>query len=94
MVGRTNDPVIAQLRSASGRRSKVIKDRQRVEATVEVPGVGKLVLIVDSEGRYVLRTSSEGEGASAGAQLASGEMSAAEHEPDSGGTRLLNHPTS
>jgi hypothetical protein len=80
-VGRTKKPVTAQLRSAAGRTSKVIKDRQRVEATVNVPGAGKLVLIVDSEGRYVLRTVSEGREASAGAQLASGEMRAAEHEP-------------
>jgi hypothetical protein len=76
------EPVIAQLRSAAGRSSKVIKDRQRVEATVNVPGAGKLVLIVDSKGRYVLRIVSEGSEASAGAQLVSGEMRAAEHELD------------
>jgi hypothetical protein len=81
-VGRTKEPVTAQLRSAAGRSSKVIKDRQRVEATVNVPGAGKLVLIVDSEGRYILRTVSQGSEASAGAQLLSGEMRAAEHESD------------
>jgi hypothetical protein len=80
-VGPLHHAVRAQLISASGRSSKVIKDRQRVEATVNVPGAGKLILIVDSEGRYVLRTSSEGDEASAGAQLASGELHAAEHEP-------------
>jgi HSP20 family molecular chaperone IbpA len=71
----------AQLRSASGMRSKVIKDRQRVEVTVEVPGAGKLVLIVDSKGQYILRTSSEGDEASAGAQLVTGKLHTAEHEP-------------
>jgi hypothetical protein len=77
-VGRTGELVRAQLNSASGRSSKVIKDRR----SVEVPGAGKLVLSVDSEGRYALRTSSNGGEASAGAQLASGELPAAEHEPD------------
>ena len=43
-MGRIKEPVKAQLRSASGRSSKVIKDRQRVEAAVEVPGSGTLVL--------------------------------------------------
>ena len=79
-MGRTKEPVKAQLRSASGRSSKVIRDRQRVEAAVEVPGAGTLVLSVDSEGRYALRTSSDGEEASASIQLASGEMRAAERE--------------
>lgn len=45
----------AQLRSSSGRSSKIIKDRERVEAVVEVPGVGKLTLYVDSGGGYSLR---------------------------------------
>ena len=49
------EPVKAQLRSASGRSSKVIKDRQAIEAVVEVPGVGRLVLHVDSRGTYSLR---------------------------------------
>jgi hypothetical protein len=81
-VGRIKEPVKAQLRSASGRSSKVIKDRQRVEAAVEVPGSGTLVLSVDSEGRYALRTSSDGGEASASTQLTSGEIRAAERGSD------------
>ena len=94
-MGRTDELVIAQLLSASGKSSKVIKDRQRVEATVNVPGAGKLVLIVDSEGRYVLRTAGEGGKASAGAELASGEMRAAEHGPTKAapGSLLAQRPT-
>jgi hypothetical protein len=53
--------VRAQLRSDSGRSSKVIKDRQGIEAVVEVPGVGRLVLRVDSAGGYSLRGRPEGE---------------------------------
>jgi hypothetical protein len=49
------EPVKAQLRSASGRSSNVIRDRETIEAVVEVPGVGKLVLHVDSRGAYSLR---------------------------------------
>ena len=45
----------AQLRSDSGRSSKVIKDREGIEAVVEVPGAGELVLRVDSAGGYSLR---------------------------------------
>ena len=55
------EPVKAQLRSASGRSSKVIKDRQAIEAVVEVPGVGRLVLHVDSRGTYSLRGRPEGD---------------------------------
>jgi hypothetical protein len=40
----------AQLRSDSGRSSKVIKDREAIEAVVEVAGAGRLVLRVDSAG--------------------------------------------
>jgi hypothetical protein len=54
----------AQLRSSAGRSSKVIKDRERIEATVEVPGAGRLVLCVDSGGGYSLRGRPEGDGAS------------------------------
>jgi hypothetical protein len=57
----THDPVKAQLRSASGRRSKVIKDRESIEAVVEVPGAGRLVLHVDSRGEYSLRGRPEGD---------------------------------
>jgi hypothetical protein len=55
-----DEPVKAQLRSASGRSSKVIKDRQAIEAVVEVPGAGRLVLHVDSRGGYSLRGRPEG----------------------------------
>jgi hypothetical protein len=47
--------VKAQLTSSSGRSSKVIKDRARIEAVVEVAGVGMLVLGVDARGGYSLR---------------------------------------
>ena len=78
-----DEPVRAQIRSASGSKSsKVIKDRQRVEVSVEVPGMGGLTLSVDSEGRYTLHASPEGGEASASTTLASGEMGSVEHEPD------------
>jgi hypothetical protein len=47
--------VTAQLRASSGRSSKVIKDRTRIETVVEVAGAGTLVLKVDSTGGYSLR---------------------------------------
>ena len=47
--------VRAQLRSDSGRSSKVIRDHEGIEAVVEVPGAGSLVLRVDSAGGYSLR---------------------------------------
>jgi hypothetical protein len=47
--------VAAQLRSSSGRSSKLIKDPTRVGAVVEVAGVGTLVLDVNSGGGYSLR---------------------------------------
>jgi hypothetical protein len=56
----TQEPVKAQLRSASDRSSKVIKDRESIEAVVEVPGAGRLVLLVDSRGGYSLRGRLEG----------------------------------
>ena len=52
--------VRAQLRSDRGRSSKVIKDREAIEAVVEVPGAGELVLRVDSAGGYSLRGRPEG----------------------------------
>src|SRR5688572_8305709 len=58
--GPTHDPLKAQLRSDSGRSSKVIKDRTGIEAVVEVPGAGELVLRVDSAGGYSLRGRPEG----------------------------------
>jgi hypothetical protein len=47
--------VTAQLRSSSGRTSKVLRDRERLEAVVEVAGAGKLVLAVEEGGGYSLR---------------------------------------
>jgi hypothetical protein len=45
----------AQLHSSSGRSSKIIRDHTQIETVVEVEGVGRLVLDVDSEGGYSLR---------------------------------------
>jgi hypothetical protein len=45
----------AQLHSSSGSSSKIIRDHTRIETVVEVEGVGRLVLDVDSEGGYSLR---------------------------------------
>jgi hypothetical protein len=86
-VGHRHHPLRAQLRSASGRSSKVIKDRQHVEAAVEVPGAGRLILSVDSEGQYTLRASPEGgevatSSSGISTPLATGEIRAAESEPD------------
>jgi hypothetical protein len=53
--------VRAQLRSDSGRSSKVINDREGIEAVVEVPGAGELVLRVDSAGGFSLRGRPEGD---------------------------------
>jgi hypothetical protein len=53
--------VSAQLRSDSARSSKVIKDHEGIEAVVEVPGAGKLVLRVDRAGGYSLRGYPEGD---------------------------------
>ena len=47
--------VRAQLHSSSGRSSKIIKDHTQIETVVEVEGVGRLVLDVDSRGGYSLR---------------------------------------
>ena len=52
--------VTAQLRSSSGRSSKAIKDPTHVGAVVEVAGVGRLVLDVNSGGGYSLRAYPEG----------------------------------
>ena len=85
----------AQLRSDSGRSSKVIKDCEGIEVVVEVPGAGRLVLRVDSGGGYSLRGRPEGDEADGAASrdlLAVGvmraegivavlpEQSSAEHE--------------
>jgi len=61
--GPTHEPLKAQLRSDSGRSSKVIKDRGGIEAVVEVPGAGELVLRVDSAGGFSLRGRPEGDDA-------------------------------
>jgi hypothetical protein len=47
--------VRAQLHSSSARSSKILKDHTRIETVVEVEGVGRLVLHVDSKGGYSLR---------------------------------------
>ena len=52
--------VTAQLHSSSGRSSKIIKDHTHIETVVEVAGVGRLVLDVDSGGGYSLRAYPEG----------------------------------
>ena len=78
--GPTHDePLKAQLRSDSGRSSKVIKDRQGIEAVVEVPGAGELVFRVDSAGAFSLRGRLKGEEAEQAARqvlLAVGVMRA------------------
>src|SRR5215217_8937944 len=52
--------VRAQLHSSSGRSSKIIGDPTQIETLVEVEGVGRLVLDVDSKGDYSLRAYPEG----------------------------------
>jgi hypothetical protein len=49
----------AQIRAASGRSSKLIKDADGVEAVVEVPGRGTLTLSVQRGGGYSLRARPE-----------------------------------
>jgi hypothetical protein len=61
--------VRAQLRADSGRSSKVLKDREAIEAVVEVPGAGKLVLEVGSGGGYSLRAYPEGDHGEPGRDL-------------------------
>ena len=65
---RTQPPVTAQLRSSSGRSSKIIKDPTQVGVVVEVAGVGTFVLDVNSGGGYSLRAHPEG-GEEAGKDL-------------------------
>jgi hypothetical protein len=52
--------VRAQLHSSSARSSKIIRDHIQIETVVEVEGVGRLVLDVDSRGGYSLRAYPEG----------------------------------
>ena len=72
----------AQLRSASGRRSKLIKDAEGIEAVVEVPGRGTLTLSVQSGGGYSLRfhpgTDDRGQEVAGRALLALGVLGAEE----------------
>jgi hypothetical protein len=49
----------AQLRSASSRSSKIIRDAESIEAVVEVMGRGTLTLSVRSGGGYSLRARPE-----------------------------------
>jgi hypothetical protein len=96
--GPPNRLVKAQLRSASDRYSKVIKDRQAIEVVVEVAGAGKLMLKVDEAGGYSLRGYPETTEAQSRNLLAVGVMRSEgmvavrpevasggdEHDPDSG----------
>jgi hypothetical protein len=66
--------VKAQLGSASGRSSKVIKDREAIEAVVEVGGAGRLVLNVDGAGGYSLQAYPEAAEAPTCTLLAVGVM--------------------
>jgi hypothetical protein len=50
----------AQLHSSSGRSSKLLRDHTQIETVVEVEGVGRLILDVDSRGGYSLRAHPEG----------------------------------
>jgi hypothetical protein len=52
--------VKAQLHSSSARSSKILKDHTQIETVVEVEGLGRLVLDVDSKGGYSLRAYPEG----------------------------------
>jgi hypothetical protein len=49
----------AQLRSASSRSSKIIRDAESIEAVVEVMGRGTLTLSMQSGGAYSLRVRPE-----------------------------------
>ncbi len=70
----------AQLRAASGRTSKLLKDPDGFEAVVEVPGRGALVLSVQSGGGFSLRarteTSDRGQEAAVGELVAVGVLGA------------------
>jgi hypothetical protein len=68
------DQLKAQLHSSAGRSSKIIKDDKRIEAVVEVPGAGRLVLSVDGGGGYSLRGYPEGDEGSSRNLLVVGVM--------------------
>ncbi len=76
LLSRVGGPVRAQLRTSADRRSKILKDRGHIEATVEVEGVGKLVLKVDGGGGYSLRGYPEGDEGSGRDLLAIGVIHA------------------
>jgi hypothetical protein len=57
---RMKPRVTAQLHSSSARSSKILRDHTHIETVVEVAGVGRLVLDVDSGGGYSLRAYPEG----------------------------------
>src|SRR5215216_2883800 len=57
---RMKPGVRAQLHSSSGKSSKILRDHTHIETGVEVAGVGRLVLDVDSAGGYSLRAYPEG----------------------------------
>ena len=75
MEGETKQ-VSAQLRTSSDRTSKVIKDRESVDAVVDVSGRGTLILSVDSGGGYSLRARPAGEANSSRDLLAVGVLRA------------------
>ena len=62
----------AQLRAASGRSSKLLKDPDGVEAVVEMPGRGALILSVLGGGGYSLRARTETQ--NPGQQAAGGDL--------------------
>jgi hypothetical protein len=64
----------AQLHAASGRSSKAIRDREAIEAVIDVPEAGRLVLSVDAGGAYSLRRYCESDELSAEVVLALGVM--------------------
>ena len=70
----------AQLRAASGRSSKLLKDPEGFEAVVEVPGRGALVLSVRSGGGFSLRahagTADRGQESAGGDLVAAGVLGA------------------
>ena len=68
--------VRAQLRSSSGRSSKIVRDHANIETVVEVAGAGRLVLQVDAKGGYSLRAYPEGEEAPSRDLLAVGVVHA------------------
>ena len=59
--GPMHYPIKAQIHSDSGRSSKIITDREGIEAVVDVPGVGSLVLHVERRGWYSLWGRPEGD---------------------------------